>query len=363
MSARLEKTPCTKRWLDLPAAVPKAAIVTTTAGCALGLALSCLLIAAAGYRVGPALQGLLTGAFGGAQEWIDTLTNATPLFLTALSTVVVYRARLWSVGQEGQLVLGAIFAYGATLECAALPQPFAWLLPLAAGMLGGALWSLPPAVAKVKWNVSEIVSTMMLNYIAVFLLMYLLGHVWAESVTTYVQSPTLSDRVHLPMLNAQGTLNAGLVIALVLALAVSLMLRRSTFGFELRSFGHNPRTATFKGIGVASTCIKTFAISGAISGVCGAIQLLGSDWRLTLNAASGVGYSGIMVAMLGRLSPLGAMLAALFFGALNTGSMEMQLEAGVPATVARAMQAILLICFLLAEAIGQTWLSRRGSDA
>jgi ABC-type uncharacterized transport system permease subunit len=363
MSARLEKTPCTKRRLDLAAVVPKAAIATTAAGCALGLVLSCLLIAVAGYRVGPALHGLLAGAFGGGQEWIDTLTNATPLFLTALSTVVIYRARIWSVGQEGQLVLGAVFAYGATLWCVHLPQPLAWLLPLAAGALGGALWGMPPAVAKVKWRVNEIVSTMMLNYIAVFLLMYLLGHVWAESATTYVQSPTVSDRVHLPMLNAQGTLNSGLVIAVVIALGVAVMLRRSVFGFELRSFGHNPRTATFKGISVASTCIKTFAISGAISGVCGAVQLLGSDWRLTLNVASGVGYSGIMVALLGRLSPLGAMFAALFFGALNTGSMEMQLEAGVPATVALAMQAILLICFLLAEAIGQTRLSRRGSDA
>ncbi|CAE6764345.1 hypothetical protein R69888_03559 [Paraburkholderia haematera] len=355
--------PDRKLRLSLPGRAWTAVLTTTFAGSVLGLALSCILLVVAGYRVGPALSALLDGAFGGAQECIDTLVNATPLFMTALATLVAYRARIWTVGQEGQLVLGAIFCYGASLLCAGFPQPLAWILPLLAGALGGVAWSLPPAFARVKWSVNEIVSTMMLNYVAVFLLMYLLGHLWSESSATYVQSSLVSDRVHLPQLNAEGTLNAGIIVAIGLAIMVSVMLHRSTFGFELRSFGFNPRTSLFKGINPATTCIKVFAISGAISGVCGAVQILGSDWRLTLTIASGVGYSGIMVAMLGRLSPVGAMLAALFFGALNTGSAAMQLEAGVPSTIARAMQAILLICFLLTEAVGQTYVARRGSDA
>jgi len=337
---------------------------TLAGGTVAGLLVSGLVLVGSGYALGGALSALWSGAFGGLAESVDTLRDAAPLLLIALATIVSYRAQLWSVGQEGQLVLGATFCYGATLLAGGLPQPLPWLLPLCAGIVGGALWSLPPALAKVRWNVSEIVSTMMFNYIAVFLLMYLVGHVWAESSATYLQTGPIAESTHLPAWNQEGTLNAQFIVAAVVAVAVTVLLRKSVLGFEILSFGLNARTSAFKGISAGATCLKVFAISGGIAGLCGATMILGTQWRLEPSTlASGIGYSGIMVAMLGRLHPAGALLAALFFGALDTGSAAMQLEAGVPSTMARVMQAIILISFLLAEAINQGLLAKRGRDA
>ncbi|AEI75378.1 inner-membrane translocator [Cupriavidus necator N-1] len=364
MNARLGRALTLGSLLSFPAAGHGRTVATLAAGTLVGLSVSALLLVAGGYPLGAALSSLWSGAFGGFAEGLDTLRDATPLFLVALATIVSYRAQLWNVGQEGQLVLGAIFCYGATLLAAGLPQPLPWLLPLCAGVAGGALWSTPPALARVRWGVNEIVSTMMFNYIAVFLLMYLVGHVWPESSATYLQTAPIGAPAHLPAWNAEGTLNAQFLIAAVVALALAVLFGRSVLGFEILSFGLNARTSAFKGIAAGATCLKVFAISGGIAGLCGAVMLLGTQWRLApATLASGVGYSGIMVAMLGRLHPAGALLAALLFGALNTGSAAMQLEAGVPSTMARVMQAVLLISFLLAQAINQAQPAKRGRDA
>lgn len=332
------------------------AIVLSVVG---GLTITAVLLLATGYSPVAALLSLLSGAFGGAQETAETVARAVPLVLTALGTAVAYRARLWSVGQEGQLVVGAMFTYATAQWLGGRFGPLAWLLPLAAGMIGGGLWSLLPAWWKARRGVSEIISTVLLNYVAVYLLMYVIAHLCVKTQATYLQSDSVPVAAWLPTLVANTSLNVGLFAALAGTVIIAVMLAYSAFGFELRAFGTNPVASRFKGINSDRMILTIFAISGALCGLCGAVQLLGTDQRLSLSVASGVGYTGIIVAMLARLNPLGVLLAALLFGALDTGSTVMQLEAGVPSSLARAMQALMLLCFLVSELIVRRFFAKR----
>jgi ABC-type uncharacterized transport system permease subunit len=347
-----------------PVAVPPAVVTVAAIALSTGVAvlIIMLLLAVSGYPPTEALLSLLSGAFGGPLETAETVARAVPLVLTALATAVAYRARLWSVGQEGQLVVGAMFAYAAAQLIDGRFGPAAWLVPVAAGALGGAAWALLPAWWKGRRGVSEIITTVLLNYVAVYLLMYVIAHWCEKAQPTYLQSDLVPDAAALPTLLAGTPLNAGLLVALGAVVVVAVMLKHSALGFELRAFGSNPVASRFKGIDNVRMVLVVFAISGALAGLCGALQLLGTHQRLSLAVASGAGYAGIIVAMLARLNPLGVLLAALLFGALDTGSAVMQLEAGVPSTLAKAMQAVLLLCFLFCELGVRRLVARRGRD-
>lgn len=342
-----------------PALVTLAVIVLSMLA---GLSITVLLLLATGYRPADALPALWAGAFGGAHETAETVARAVPLVLTALATSVAYRARLWSVGQEGQLVVGALFTYAAAQLLGGRLGPLAWLLPLVAGALGGALWGVLPAWWKARRGVSEIISTVLLNYVAVYLLTYAIAHLCEKAQPTYLQSDPVPGGAWLPTLVADTPLNVGLFVALGAASVVATVLAHSAFGFELRAFGSNPVASRFKGIDSVRTTVVIFLVSGALCGLCGALQLLGTHQRLSLAVASGAGNAGIIVAMLARLNPWGVLLAALLFGALDTGSTMMQLEAGVPSTLAKAMQALMLLCFLFCELAVRRVLAQRDCD-
>jgi simple sugar transport system permease protein len=358
MSAQIEQ-----RLPRSPLTVPPAFVnlATIVLGMGASVLVTMLLLAVSGYQPTEALLSLLSGAFGGPLEAAETVARAVPLVLTALATAVAYRARLWSVGQEGQLVVGAHFTYAAAQLIDGRFGPAAWLLPVLAGALGGAAWGVLPAWWKAWRGVNEIITTVLLNYVAVYLLMYAIAHWCVKAQPTYLQSDLVPSAAGLPVLLADTPLHAGLLIALGAVVVVAIMLKHSALGFELRAFGSNPVAARFKGIDDARMVVVVFAISGALCGLCGALQLLGTHQRLSLAVASGAGYAGIIVAMLARLNPWGVLLAALLFGALDTGSAVMQLEAGVPSTLAKAMQAVMLLCFLFSE-LGVRRLLARGRD-
>ncbi|GAB3626499.1 ABC transporter permease [Pandoraea terrae] len=345
MSAQLQVRLPRARLVVAPALL---AIVLSVAA---GLAITALLLVVTGYHPTTALMSLLAGAFGGKQETAETVARAVPLALTALGTAVAYRARLWSVGQEGQLVIGALFTYATAQWLGGRFGPLAWGLPLIAGAVGGALWGVLPAWWKARRGVSEIISTVLLNYVAVYVLMYVIAHICAKTQSTYLQSDPVPVGAWLPTLVTDTPLNIGVFAALIATAIVGVVLAFSAFGFELRAFGSNPQASRFKGIHSGRMILAVFAISGALCGLCGGVQLLGTHQRLSLAVVSGAGYAGVIVAMLARLNPCGVLLAALLFGALDTGSTVMQLEAGVPSSLARAMQALMLICFLVSELV------------
>jgi simple sugar transport system permease protein len=359
MSARLEQ-----RLPSGPRAVPPAVIAVATVVLSMisAVLVTMLLLAISGYQPTEALLSLLSGAFGGPLEAADTVARAVPLVLTALATAVAYRARLWSVGQEGQLVVGALFTYAAAQMVGGRFGAAAWLIPVLAGALGGAAWGVLPAWWKARRGVSEIITTVLLNYVAVYLLMYVIAHWCEKAQATYLQSDLVPGAAALPVLFADTPLNAGLIVALGAVVLIAVMLKHSALGFELRAFGSNPVASRFKGIDDVRMIVVVFAISGAMCGLCGALQLLGTHQRLSLAVASGAGYAGIIVAMLARLNPWGVLLAALLFGALDTGSAVMQLEAGVPSTLAKAMQAVMLLCFLFCELGVRRVLASRGRN-
>lgn len=317
-----------------------------------GLALTSMLVATAGFDVTEVLASLVKGSVGSRRAVLASIGYATPILLTGLATVLAFRARIWTIGQEGQVFCGAILAYAASLAVAGWPDGAAIAVILAAGALGGSLLGLFSGWLSVRLGVNIIVSTVMLNYCAIFLLSYLLeGGAWGESGQTanYQQTPPIPEPMHLPILFGSAKVHLGLLIALAVAALMQLLLQRTPLGFEIRALGYNPIALRFRGTDIGRTVLVVMAISGAVCGLAGVGEIFGTSHRLRAETLMGLGYTGIIVGMIGRLSPWGTVLAALFFGALVGGSIYMKVIAGVPSALAYAMQGIFLICFICAE--------------
>lgn len=293
-----------------------------------------------------AFDALLLGAFGGVEEFIETLVRATPLILTGLATVVAFRAKIWSIGQEGQLILGAITAYWATTLFSGLPTPLLIMVTIFFGFLGGAALGGLCGWLKSNFGVDEIISTVMLNYVMFYLLTYLLSGPWQPPGAFYLQSAPIIEGAVLPALVEDTRLHGGLFISLIAGLLVYLVLKKTPLGYDIRAFGFNPRACQFKGTNIPYMFFIVMLISGGLSGLAGSGELMGVHGRLNTDIAIGLGYTGIIVAMVGGLTPVGTILAAILFGGLVNGGFMMQILTGVPLSLVYAMQAIILLFFL-----------------
>jgi general nucleoside transport system permease protein len=317
----------------------------------LGLALSALLLWTSGADVVKAFLTLLKGAFGSQKAWIATLSKATPLILTGLATVVAFRAQVWSIGQEGQVYAGAMGAYLGCLMFAGLPVWLYLSLIILSGMIGGSLLGGIAAWLKDRFDVNEIISTVMMNYLIVFLLSYLLGGgPWTEVASTVVYQqtgpvPVLSE---LPHLMGSKKLHLGFVFAMVSAVICYVLLEKTPLGYEIRAMGYNPVALAYRGTNIGRTIILVMAISGAIAGLAGVSQIFGTSHRLRADTLYGLGYTGIIIGMIGGLRPLGTVVAGIVFGGLASGALYMKLLAKVPSALVPAMEGILLLTFLCA---------------
>ena len=330
-----------------------------------GLLLSALLLWTSGADVVKAYSALLTGAFGSQKALVATLAKATPLILTGLATVIAFRAQVWSIGQEGQVYAGAMGAYFACLIFFGLP---AWLyvaLIVLSGMIGGMLLGAISAVLKDRFNVSEIISTVMMNYLIVYLLSYLIGGgPWTEIASTvvYQQSDPVPAASELPYLVGSTKLHLGFVFAMVAALVCYLLLEQTPLGYEIRAMGFNPIALAYRGTNIGRTIIIVMAISGAIAGLAGVSEIFGTSHRLRADTLANLGYTGIIIGMIGGLRPLGTVVAGLVFGGLASGALYMKLIAQVPAALVPAMQGILLLAFLCAGVAARYRLTRTRDD-
>lgn len=315
------------------------------------LGLSGLLVLSVGGSPRAAFAALLNGAAGNRAAIGNTLAKATPLVFTGLAAALAFRARIWSIGQEGQMVFGAITGYGAVVWFG-LSGPAGILVALAAGMAGGAMLGLVSGFLDVRFRVNVIISTVLLNYCAGYLLSWLLQPgLWGEvgQTVSYQQSATLADGLRLPPLPGLTKVHMGAVLALILALIVGITLRWTRLGFEIRGFGLNPRAMVARGVDAGRLVMVVMAGSGALAGLAGLGQILGESHRLRPDALAGLGYTGIVVALIGRNSATGTLIAALFFGGLAAGGLTMRVAADIPSSLVTAMQGIALIAFLLAE--------------
>lgn len=326
-------------------AAPLGAIVAT-------LAITSLLVAWAGAPVGRAYALLLEGGFGTRFAITETLTRATPLILTGLAAAVAFRARLFNIGAEGQLYAGAL----AAVAVGTMEGPPALLFPLmiAAAMVAGALLLLGPALLKSRLGVDEVVTTLLLNFIVLLVASALLdGPMKDPGAMGWPQSVALPDELQLGKLLEKSRVHTGLLAALGLAAALWALLQKTALGFEIRAVGANPRAARFAGMPVGATAVKVALLSGALAGLAGAVEVAGRTAYVTLDMSPGYGYSGIVIAMLAMLNPLGVVAAAVFVAGILVGADSMSRAVAVPTYIADVIVAVALITMLVATMLTQ----------
>lgn len=309
---------------------------------AVTLGLVALIVALAGGAPRAALAALIHGAAGSRANLFDSLTLAIPLVLTGLAVAVAFRAHLWNIGAEGQLLAGML----ACVWVGTRPGMPTWLLlpaALGAGALAGAVWAGLAAALKLGRGVPEVISTIMLNFIALRLMSYLVTGPMQERGGGNPQTALIAAAARLPRLAPGTTLHAGLFVALAAALVTWLLLFRLALGFRIRAVGLNPAASRFAHMSVERALAAAFLISGALAGLGGAVEVSGINHRLYEGSSPGYGYTAIAVALLGRLHPLGVVAAGLFFGGLRAGSNEMQRAAGVSAVVVYVLQGLVIL--------------------
>lgn len=289
-----------------------------------------------------ALSALLVGAAGDTYRLTESLVKACPLIYTGLAVTLALHAGVWNIGAEGQLLLGALATVGIGSHVAAFPPIFAIPLVCGTAMLAGSLWAALAAYLKTRRGVNEVISTIMLNFIAASLISYGVHGPLKESAGQYPQTDPVPVTAHLPRLLPPTRLHLGVPLTLLCTLGVSFLLFRTKAGFRLRATGANPRAAQLAGIVTEREMTRAFLFSGALAGLAGAIELTGVTLRVYEKFSPGYGYTAIAVALVGQKSPLGVLLAALFFGALEAGSGTMQRVAGVSSVLVAIIQAIVV---------------------
>ena len=329
----------------------RSALATTLLPLA-GLLIIPVLLLILGFAPGDGLAALWRGSFGSFYALTSgTLVRATPLVLTGLSVGIAFRAGVFNIGAEGQLLAGA--AVSAAVALSGSHAVGVWgagvlILALVAGAAGGAVWAGIAAVLRARFHVLEVISTILLNFIALYLVGFLVRGPLQEPLRIYPQSPTLPAAVHLPRLMPSSRLHAGFVMALAAAFLLWWMIRNTAAGFRLRTVGANPDAARTAGeIDVMRTTTNAFLMSGALAGLAGAIELTGVTFALYENLSPGYGYTGIAVALLARLNPIWIVVTGILFGALEAGASAMQRDAGVPSVVVSIAEAILIVMLVM----------------
>ena len=326
------------------------------------LLLASLLVLWAGKPVAQTYGAIFEGGFGSVFAWSETLTRAVPLMLTGLAAAVAFRAKLFNIGAEGQLYAGAMAAVmvgglhdGVGLhESWGIPLPLLFALMLIASAVAGALLLLGPALLKAKLQVDEVVTTLLLNFIVLLGVGALLdGAMKDPTAMGRPQSIALVGELELSKLIEQTRLHSGLIIAALLAIFVWIIMRFTVLGFNIRATGANPRAAAFAGVPVTRTVVLTALLSGALAGLAGAIEVAGRTSYVTIDMSPGYGYSGIVVAMLAGLHPLGVVVASIFVAGMLVGADSMSRVVGVPTYIADVIVAASLIFMLVALMLAQ----------
>jgi ABC-type uncharacterized transport system permease subunit len=346
---RLEKRTQTSRLALLLA--PLGAVAFT-------LLVSALLVLWAGAPVGQTYGLLWQGGFGSVFAFSETLTRAIPLMLTGLAATVAFKARLFNIGAEGQLYMGALAAVavgglhdgtGLALHPAAL-----FVLMMLAAALAGALLLLGPALMKAKLGVDEVVTTLLLNFIVLLLVSLMLdGPMKDPTAMGWPQSVVLMPELELSKLIAQTRVHTGLLWACALSVGLWALMKYTVLGFDIRAVGANPRAAAFAGVSVTRTVVLVAMLSGALAGLAGAIEVAGRTSYLTLDMSPGYGYTGIVIAMLAGLHPLGVIAASVFVAGMLVGADSMSRAVGVPTFIADVIVATSLISVLVATLLTQ----------
>lgn len=315
---------------------------------AVGLAVlfSSVFIAVAGANPAKAWLLIIDGAMGSRFSFLETLVKMAPLTLTGLAVGVAFRAKFWNIGAEGQLYVGAFVAAGLGMvpfgAFSALHIP----VILLCGFILPGLFAAVPGYLKIRFKVDDVVSTLLLNYIIIFLLAALLEGAWRDPVSGWPHSQRILESAQFPVLFARSRLHLGIVVALAAAVGVWFLFAKTILGYRIRAVGENIPAAHFGGIPTQRTFLAACFVSGGLAGLAGVGEVCAVQYYLTEGLSTGFGYFGIAVAMLGGLNPFGAVLSAFFFAAVITGAQVMSRATGVPVYLAEMIQGITLITML-----------------
>lgn len=341
----------TEQRLEVPRWLP---VATTIGAVVVALVISGLLIALIGgdpFAVG---AHIVQSSLGNVGVLSDTLVKATPLIFTGLACALAFRMRLWNIGAEGQLYFGAWGASAVVLLpiVPAGSSPFVVVpLMLVAGVAAGALWGGVAGWLKARFNVNEIISTLMLNYIAILWVRYWVFGPWSEG--GFQLSRQFPREAWLPRLTdfsktfhdlAGLTTHLGFIIGVICAFLVWFLLKRTRKGYEIRLIGDNPKAARYAGINIGRNVILVMLMSGGLAGLAGMVEVTGSVHRLQDGISPGYGFTGVIIAYLARFNPFGVVIAAILFGALILAGREIQ-PAGIPAMI----QGIVLFCVICSD--------------
>ena len=340
-------------------------VIATLAALAVGAVMLLLL------KANPveAYAALWDGAFGSSNAFAETLVKATPLLLVALGICISFRGDVINIGGEGQMIIGALMATSIGLTFTEAPGWVVILLAMLAGFLGGAIWGGIPGALKAYFNVNEILSTVMMNAIAVQLMNFMLRGPMidpsqAELASKIPQTARLLDQFHLMRLMPPTRLHMGLAIAVALAVLVYILLWRTTIGYRIRAVGQNPHASRYAGVTVSRYVVLALLLSGAFSGLAGAIQVYGVNYRMiTDGSASGftgsAGFNGIVAALFGQLHPLWSIPASILFGALLVGANKMQRVVQVPSAFVTVLNGLVVIFVVSSEILRRRRQRRR----
>ena len=313
-----------------------------------------LLLAVTGHDPATALGALWAGAAGSRYALLSaTLVRATPLILAGLAVAVAFRAGILNVGAEGQLLAGGAAATAVGLAGAGALGGLVLPLALVAGVGAGAAWAGIAALLRRRFGVLEVISTIMLNFVALYATGWLVRGPLQEPQRIYPQSPALGEAARLPVVVPGSRLHLGFVLAALAGVALWAFLRFTAAGFRLRATGLNPFAAASAGlVAVPAVTTAAFLVSGALAGLAGAVEVTGVTYALYENLSPVYGYTAIAVALLARLHPLGVIASGILFGALEAGAGAMQRDAGVPAVVVTVVEALLILLVLAADRLG-----------
>jgi general nucleoside transport system permease protein len=318
-------------------------VLTPLAAILVALLVSGLILLATGYDPALAFSAMWNGAFADLRTISEVLIKATPLILIAAGLSVAFRASIWNIGAEGQFYAGAVAGTAVGIYVQGLPAIIHIPLLLAASVAAGALWGMLAGWLKVRFNASEIVTTIMLNYIAIIGTGWLVTGPMIEGAGKYPQTAKIFEPAMLPRFLPPTRLHLGFLIALLVCLVLYVLLFKTSTGYAIRAVGINQEAARYAGIDVRRNILLAMAISGGSAGLAGGVEIAGVAFRLYQQISPGFGFDAIAVALLANNNPLGVIFSGILFGALRSGSEMMQITAKIPSVLVFAIQGLVIL--------------------
>jgi ABC-type uncharacterized transport system permease subunit len=316
-----------------------------------------VVLGAAGKNPLVALDALYRGTIGTEAGFAEMMVQATPLMLMALGLVIAFRAKIWNIGAEGQQIFGAILVTWFILPFLKDPMPSYAMIPIALvlSLLGGGLFAAIPAVLRSRLGINEVITTIMMNYVAIDALNWLVrGPFQDKSIPgSYPESPIFPPETSLPIILRQSSLNVGIFVSLAACILAYYVLFKTPLGYAIRAVGLNPSASRTSGISVKQIVNSAMVLSGALCGLGGGVYILGIAHELLPEQASGIGYTAVVVALLGSLHPLGVIFSTIFFGGLISGMSSVERALQIPRTLSLLSQGVIIVLILIIQVLAR----------